>query len=68
MQNVIYSVTKIAKDQPEVTVELSQAHINEILELVRGACNLGQGETMSLSRLEVLDDIIQSFAYELGGR
>ena len=68
MQNVIYSVTKIAKDQPEVTVELSQAHINEILELVRGACNLGQGETMSLSRLEVLDDIIQSFAYELGGK
>ena len=68
MQNVIYSVTRIAKDQPEVTVELSQAHINEILELVRGACNLGQGETMSLSRLEVLDDIIQSFAYELGGR
>lgn len=68
MQNVIYSVTKIAKDQPEVTVELSQSHINEILELVRGACNLGQGETMSLSRLEVLDDIIQSFAYELGGK
>lgn len=67
MQNVIYSVTKIAKDQPEVTVELSQAHINEILELVRRECNLGAGETMSISRLEVLDDIIEAFKYQLRG-
>lgn len=68
MQNVIYSVTRIAKDQPEVKVELRQEHINEILDLVRGVCNLGEQETMSLDRLEVLDDIIQAFAYKLGGR
>lgn len=67
MQNVRFDITRVEKDQPEVWTSLHQEHINEILDLVRRECNLGAGETMSISRLEVLDDIIEAFKYQLRG-
>jgi hypothetical protein len=66
MQNVNYRITRIEKDKPEIGSALNQIHINEILNLVRRECNILEGENMSIDRLEVLDDIIQIFKYELG--
>ena len=67
MQNVIYCITKVEKDKKANTAVLNQIHINEILDLVRRECNIMKGESISLDRLEVLDDIIQTFNYELKG-
>lgn len=63
----VYSITKIVANKPELKAELRQEHINEILDLVRSVCNLGEQETMSIDRLEILDDIIQVLHYQLRG-
>ena len=67
MKNVIYCITKVEKDKNANTAVLNQIHVNEILDLVRRECNILKGESISLDRLEVLDDIIQTFNYELKG-
>jgi hypothetical protein len=67
MQNVIYCITKVEKDKNANTAVLNQIHVNEILDLVRRECNILKGESISIDRLEVLDDIIQTFNYELRG-
>ena len=78
MQNVNYHITKVEKDKNENTAVLNQIHINEIavlnqihineiLDLVRRECNILKGESISIDRLQVLDDIIQTFNYELRG-
>ena len=77
MQNVNYRITKVEKDKNENTAvlnqihineaSLDQIHINEILDLVRRECNILKGESISIDRLQVLDDIIQTFNYELRG-
>ena len=67
MQNVIYCITKVEKDKNANTAVLNQIHINEILDLVRRECNILKGESISIDRLQVLDDIIQTFNYELRG-
>jgi hypothetical protein len=67
MKNVIYCITKVEKDKNANTAVLNQIHVNEILDLVRRECNILKGESMSIDRLEVLDDIIQTFNYELRG-
>lgn len=63
----VYSITKIVANKPELKAELRQEHINEILDLVRSVCALGEQETMSIDRLEILDDIIQVLHYQLRG-
>lgn len=67
MKNVIYCITKVEKDKNANTAVLNQIHVNEILDLVRRECNILKGESISIDRLEVLDDIIQTFNYELRG-
>mgnify|MGYP003343683728 FL=1 len=49
-----------------VSAELTTAHINEILALVRQEVFI-QNDQISLSRLEVLDDIIEGLKYTLKG-
>ena len=66
MSNVIYRITKIEANKPEVSAELTTAHINEILALVRQEVFI-QNDQISLSRLEVLDDIIEGLKYTLKG-
>ena len=79
MQNVNYRITKveIGKNENtavlnqihvnEIPAVLNQIHVNEILDLVRRECNILKGESISIDRLQVLDDIIQTFNYELRG-
>jgi hypothetical protein len=67
MKNVIYCITKVEKDKNANTAVLNQIHVNEILDLVRRECNILKGESISIDRLQVLDDIIQTFNYELRG-
>ena len=66
MSNVIYRITKIEANKPEVSAELTTAHINEILALVRQEVFI-QNDQISLSRLEVLDDIIEGLKYTIKG-
>ena len=66
MSNAIYRITKIEANKPEVSAELTTAHINEILALVRQEVFI-QNDQISLSRLEVLDDIIEGLKYTLKG-
>ena len=66
MQNVIYCITKVEKDKKANTAVLNQIHINEILDLVRREANMTE-RYGSIDRLEILDDIIQTFNYELKG-
>ena len=77
MQNVIYCITKVEKDKNENTAVLNQIHINEIavlnqihineiLDLVRREATMTE-RYGSIDRLEILDDIIQTFNYELRG-
>ena len=66
MSIVIYRITKIEANKPEVSAELTTAHINEILALVRQEVFI-QNDQISLSRLEVLDDIIEGLKYTLKG-
>jgi hypothetical protein len=66
MQNVIYCITKVEKDKNANTAVLNQIHVNEILDLVRREANMTE-RYGSIDRLEILDDIIQTFNYELRG-
>ena len=77
MQNVIYCITKVEKDKNANTAVLNQIHINEIavlnqihineiLDLVRREATMTE-RYGSIDRLEILDDIIQTFNYELRG-
>ena len=66
MQNVIYCITKVEKDKNANTAVLNQIHINEILDLVRREASMTE-RYGSIDRLEILDDIIQTFNYELRG-
>ena len=66
MSNAIYRITKIEANKPEVSAELTTAHINEILALVRQEVFI-QNDQISLSRLEVLDDIIEGLKYTIKG-
>ena len=66
MQNVNYRITKVEKDKNENTAVLNQIHINEILDLVRREATMTE-RYGSIDRLEILDDIIQTFNYELRG-
>ena len=66
MENVIYRITKIEANKPEVSAELTTAHINEILALIRQEINV-QDDQISLGRLEVLDDVLEALKYTLRG-
>ena len=77
MQNVNYHITKVEKDKNANTAVLNQIHINEIavlnqihineiLDLVRREASMTE-RYGSIDRLEILDDIIQTFNYELRG-
>lgn len=62
----VYSITKIVANKPELKAELRQEHINEILDLVRHEVNITE-RYGSIDRLEILDDIIEVFNYQLRG-
>ena len=64
LEKIEYRIKRVEADEPELTARLNQIHINEILELVRDEVSL-YGKEMSIDRLEILDDILQTFAYAL---
>jgi hypothetical protein len=66
MQNVIYRITRIEANKPEVNAELRQEHINEILGLIRNEIFI-QNNQISLGRLEALDDILEALKYTIRG-
>jgi len=66
MDNVIYRLTRIEANKPEVNAELRQEHINEILGLIRNEIFI-QNNQISLGRLEALDDILEALKYTLRG-
>ena len=66
MENVIYRITRIEANKPEVNAELRQEHINEILGLIRNEIFI-QNNQISLGRLEALDDILEALKYTLRG-
>ena len=66
MSNAIYRITKIEANKPEVSAELTTAHINEILALVRQEVFI-QNDQISIGRLEALDDILEALKYTLKG-
>jgi hypothetical protein len=66
MENVIYRITRIEANKPEVNAELRQEHINEILGLIRYEIFI-QNNQISLGRLEALDDILEALKYTIKG-
>jgi len=62
LEKIEYHIKRIEANEPELTARLTQIHINEILELARDESSLYAKE-MSMDRLEVLDDIIETFSY-----
>jgi len=64
LEKIEYHIKRVEADEPELTAHLTQIHINEILELARDEAAL-YGKEMSIDRLEVIDDIIQTFSYAL---
>jgi len=64
LEKIEYHIKRVEADEPELTARLTQIHINEILELARDEAAL-YGKEMSIDRLEVIDDIIQTFSYAL---
>ena len=65
LEKIEYHIKRVESDEAELTARLNQIHVNEILELARDEAAL-YGKEMSMDRLEVLDDIIQTFSYALG--
>ena len=65
LEKIEYRIKRVEADEPELTARLNQIHINEILSLVRDDVSLN-GRSMSMDRLEILDDIIQVLQHDLG--